>query len=154
MVKQVRASLTCFILFLLVLATSSISVHSINTGITTARVSLENQAREQHHQKWQRKTWMNHGSLRGPREHLVNPTVEHPLQAREFPVQISSFHHYSVSFSVGLFFSNNQSSSCLSVILRTHFSVISNNSRNLVPCVDLARKLTPSKIVYIRCIVF
>jgi hypothetical protein len=35
---------------------------------------------------WQRKLWMNHGSFRGPRKHLLNPTVQHPFQAREFPV--------------------------------------------------------------------
>ncbi|KAG2676761.1 hypothetical protein I3843_12G069200 [Carya illinoinensis] len=38
------------------------------------------------HGKWQRKLWMNHGSFRGPRKQLVNPTVQHPFQAREFPV--------------------------------------------------------------------
>ncbi|TKY70086.1 hypothetical protein E2542_SST06372 [Spatholobus suberectus] len=79
MVHQMRASLTCFILFLLVLATSLISVQSRNTLIP------EDQAREPH-KIWQRKTRMNHGSHRGPKKHLVNPTAEHPFQAREFPV--------------------------------------------------------------------
>ncbi|KAI4314534.1 hypothetical protein L6164_027432 [Bauhinia variegata] len=74
---QLRASLTFFILFLSVLA-SLISVHSSNTGMPA--VTWES------HQKWQRKTWMNHGSSRGSRKHLLNPTAERPFQAREFPV--------------------------------------------------------------------
>ncbi|KAE9613265.1 hypothetical protein Lalb_Chr05g0215671 [Lupinus albus] len=70
MVQQVRASLTCFIiLFLLV------SVLSSNTEIHTSKVVKDN-----------RKTWMNHGSHRGPRKHLVNPTAQKPFQALEFPV--------------------------------------------------------------------
>ncbi|KAG5059080.1 hypothetical protein JHK87_000109 [Glycine soja] len=79
---QVRASLiTCFILFLLVLATTSfISVHSRNTLLIH-----EDQARELH-KTWQRKTRINHGSHRGTKKHLVNPTIEHPFQAREFPL--------------------------------------------------------------------
>nr|KYP54433.1 hypothetical protein KK1_000621 [Cajanus cajan] len=71
-----RASLTCFVLFLLVLATSFVSVHSRNTLIP------EDQAREPH-KTWQR---MNHGSHRGPKKHLLNPTPQHPFQARQFPL--------------------------------------------------------------------
>lgn len=83
MVKQVRASLTCFVLFFLVIATSMISiVHSTNT----VTVTREDQARKPR-KRWQKKTWMNHGSHRGPRKHLVNPTTENVFQlAREFPV--------------------------------------------------------------------
>ncbi|KAL4313734.1 hypothetical protein S83_014426 [Arachis hypogaea] len=77
MVKQVNHSLLlikCFILFLLLFATSLVSVHS----------STE----EKKKVVWHRKPWMNHGSSRGPRKHLVNPTTldENPLQARQFPV--------------------------------------------------------------------
>ncbi|KAG8382088.1 hypothetical protein BUALT_Bualt05G0040100 [Buddleja alternifolia] len=36
--------------------------------------------------RWQRKPWMNHGSFRGPRERLVNPTVEQPFQIPKLPV--------------------------------------------------------------------
>lgn len=89
MVKQVRAaSLTCFVLFLLVIATSMISiVHSRNTvTVPQITVTREDQAREPR-KRWQKKTWMNHGSHRGPRKHLVNPTTEDAFQlAREFPV--------------------------------------------------------------------
>ncbi|KAI4328013.1 hypothetical protein L6164_020410 [Bauhinia variegata] len=74
---QFRASLTYFILFLCVLA-SFLSVHSSNTGIHA--VTRES------HQRWHRKTRMNHGSSRGSHKHLLNPTAEHPFQAREFPV--------------------------------------------------------------------
>ncbi|KAK7309667.1 hypothetical protein RJT34_06582 [Clitoria ternatea] len=81
MVQQVRASFTCFmLLFLLVFATSLVSVHSSNSVIP------EDQAREPQQHSSHRKTWMNHGSHRGPKKHLVNPTAEHPFQAREFPV--------------------------------------------------------------------
>ncbi|KAJ7943893.1 putative Transmembrane protein [Quillaja saponaria] len=80
---QLRASLTCIILFLFLLASSLISVHSGNHGIPA--VDEENQVRESHHEQ-QRKTWMNHGSFRGPRKSLINPTMELPFQAREFPV--------------------------------------------------------------------
>ncbi|CAI8588254.1 unnamed protein product [Vicia faba] len=82
MVKQVKASLTCFVLFLLVIATSMISiVHSKNTMIIPT--ITENQVKS-----WQRKTRMNHGSHRGgSRKHLVKPTAEDSFQlAREFPV--------------------------------------------------------------------
>ncbi|KAH6824482.1 photolyase 1 [Perilla frutescens var. hirtella] len=36
--------------------------------------------------RWQRKPWMNHGSFRGPRDRLVNPTVEHPFQLPKLPI--------------------------------------------------------------------
>ncbi|KAJ7953384.1 putative Transmembrane protein [Quillaja saponaria] len=78
---QLRASPTCFILFLFILTSSLISVHSSNHGVPA--VAQENQVSESHQQ---RKTWMNHGSFRGPRKKLVNPTMELPFQAREFPV--------------------------------------------------------------------
>ncbi|KAG5249068.1 hypothetical protein OIU76_004265 [Salix suchowensis] len=32
---------------------------------------------------WRR---INHGGARGPRKHLVNPTVEHPFEVSELPV--------------------------------------------------------------------
>lgn len=33
-----------------------------------------------------RMTWMNHGSSRGPRKSLANPTAQRPFQARELPL--------------------------------------------------------------------
>ncbi|GAU49034.1 hypothetical protein TSUD_236910 [Trifolium subterraneum] len=89
MVKQVRTLLTCFVLFLLIIATSLISiVHSRNTvTVPMIKVTREDRGREPR-TNWKRKTWMNHGSHRGgPRKHLVNPTGEDSFQlAREFPV--------------------------------------------------------------------
>lgn len=84
MVKRVRASLICFVLYLLVIATSMISiVHSRNT-VTVPMIKV---TRKDQVKSWERKTWMNHGSHRGPRKHLVNPTSEDLFQlAREFPV--------------------------------------------------------------------
>ncbi|KAK7252529.1 hypothetical protein RIF29_36531 [Crotalaria pallida] len=80
-----RASLTRFILlFLLVIATTTTSLVSVHSS---SKVIKENQTRELMKHSWQqRKTWMNHGSHRGPRKHLVNPTAQNPFQAREFPV--------------------------------------------------------------------
>lgn len=64
MVQRVSLTVTCFILFLLVIVTTSLITFS-----------------------WERKTWMNHGSHRGHRKHLVNPTTEDPFHLlREFPV--------------------------------------------------------------------
>ncbi|OIV92968.1 hypothetical protein TanjilG_20630 [Lupinus angustifolius] len=87
MLQQVRASLTCFIIlfFLLIATTFLVPVHSSSTKIHTSKVINENQARELQH-RWQRKTWMNHGSNRGHRKHLVNPTAKNPFQARELYV--------------------------------------------------------------------
>ncbi|KAF7829173.1 putative transmembrane protein [Senna tora] len=84
MVQRMRASLTCFILFLFVLA-SLVSVH-YSTHTQIPEVVNEGNQHRVSHQRWQRKSWMNHGSSRGTRKHLVNPTIEHPFQAREFPV--------------------------------------------------------------------
>ncbi|KAE9596903.1 hypothetical protein Lal_00007250 [Lupinus albus] len=87
MQQQVRASFTCFIIlfFLLIATTFLVPVHSSNTEIYTSKVINENQAQELQH-RWQRKTWMNHGSHRGHRKHLVNLTAKNPFQALEFPV--------------------------------------------------------------------
>jgi hypothetical protein len=89
MVKQVRTSPTCFILFLLVISTSLISiVHSRNiVTVPMIKVTREDRAREPRTSS-KRKSWMNHGSHRGgPRKHLVNPTAEDSFQlARELPV--------------------------------------------------------------------
>ncbi|KAI3418542.1 uncharacterized protein J3R85_013750 [Psidium guajava] len=35
---------------------------------------------------WQKQPWMNHGSDRGPRKHLVNPTDHRPFQVPKLPV--------------------------------------------------------------------
>ncbi|KAK4252693.1 hypothetical protein QN277_014437 [Acacia crassicarpa] len=78
MAQQVGASsLTCLLVLFLLASASSV------TAVGTAR---GNHASESGHRRWQRKTWMNHGSSRGPKKQLVNPTLENPFQAREFPV--------------------------------------------------------------------
>ncbi|BAT99687.1 hypothetical protein VIGAN_10119100 [Vigna angularis var. angularis] len=74
MVHQFRVSLTCFILFLLLLATSFLSVHSRNTLIS------------ENHKILPRKRRFNHGSHRGPKKHLLNPTNQNLFQSREFPL--------------------------------------------------------------------
>ncbi|KAI6701808.1 hypothetical protein NL676_010944 [Syzygium grande] len=35
---------------------------------------------------WQKQPWMNHGSDRGPRKHLVDPTAYRPFQVPKLPV--------------------------------------------------------------------
>ncbi|TMX00282.1 hypothetical protein EJD97_001083 [Solanum chilense] len=38
------------------------------------------------HQRWKKEPWMNHGSNRGPRKRLVNPTINHRFDIPEFPL--------------------------------------------------------------------
>uniref|UniRef100_A0A3N7FBG0 Uncharacterized protein n=1 Tax=Populus trichocarpa TaxID=3694 RepID=A0A3N7FBG0_POPTR len=72
----VKAMLKYLVLFL-VLFTSSVSVHSV----AGEAVGKNNVAKS--YRSWRR---INHGSARGPRKHLVNPTVEHPFEVPELPV--------------------------------------------------------------------
>ncbi|WJX56250.1 hypothetical protein P8452_41923 [Trifolium repens] len=79
---MVRTSLTYFVLFLLVIATSLISiVHSRNiVTVPMIKVTSEDRAHGLRTSS-KRKSWMNHGSHRGgPRKHLVNPTGEDSFQ--------------------------------------------------------------------------
>uniref|UniRef100_A0A7N2N1B2 Transmembrane protein n=1 Tax=Quercus lobata TaxID=97700 RepID=A0A7N2N1B2_QUELO len=83
MVQLMRALSTAFILSLLLL----LSFITLSNSSATEVGAVDHL----HHVKgtpssWQGKLWMNHGSFRGPRKHLVNPTVQHPFQARDFPV--------------------------------------------------------------------
>ncbi|KAK8502189.1 hypothetical protein V6N12_042687 [Hibiscus sabdariffa] len=59
---------TPILLFLLISASSATMGSTANTGVVGSR---------DHRAKSHR---MNHGSFRGPRKHLLNPAVEHPLQ--------------------------------------------------------------------------
>ncbi|KAK9275690.1 hypothetical protein L1049_022957 [Liquidambar formosana] len=79
---QLRALFTSLALFLF-LFTSSMLIHSASSRV---HVVLEEKHVPEMHRAWQRKPWMNHGSFRGPRKHLVNPTVEDRFQVRELPV--------------------------------------------------------------------
>ncbi|KAK6782889.1 hypothetical protein RDI58_020685 [Solanum bulbocastanum] len=38
------------------------------------------------HQRWKKEPWMNHGSNRGPKKHLVNPTINHRFDIPELPL--------------------------------------------------------------------
>lgn len=81
---KLRALATPFILFLLIIFSFSILIHysAENFGV---RVAVKNPV-EESNGKWERKNWMNHGSFRGPRKHLVNPTLQQPFQADQLPV--------------------------------------------------------------------
>ncbi|KAK8341566.1 hypothetical protein V6Z12_A08G175200 [Gossypium hirsutum] len=68
---------TSLLLFLLIFASSRM----IGSATATADASLAHAA--QSHQMRQR---MNHGSYRGPRKHLLNPAVDHPLQLPKLSV--------------------------------------------------------------------
>ncbi|KAK4364707.1 hypothetical protein RND71_016065 [Anisodus tanguticus] len=69
-------------LLLILVSTFSSSVHSSSV------VHVKQGTRHVHgvHQRWQKETWMNHGSNRGPRKHLVNPTINHRFDIPELPV--------------------------------------------------------------------
>ncbi|KAL4324263.1 hypothetical protein GQ457_11G020610 [Hibiscus cannabinus] len=56
------------LLFLLISASSATMGSTAATGVVGSR-----DRRAKSHR-------MNHGSFRGPRKHLLNPAVEHPLQ--------------------------------------------------------------------------
>lgn len=85
---RLRGLATPFVVFLLIIMFgSSILVHHSSEGF---RVINNGEAVKNHpvndeesHGKWERKTWMNHGSSRGPRKHLVNPTLHHAFQANQ-----------------------------------------------------------------------
>ncbi|KAF3645181.1 ATP-dependent RNA helicase Dbp73D isoform 1 [Capsicum annuum] len=51
------------------------SVYSTDIGLGHGK--LDKSHVQEMHQRWQWRSWMNHGSFRGARKHLVNPTVEH-----------------------------------------------------------------------------
>ncbi|EEF43530.1 conserved hypothetical protein [Ricinus communis] len=72
---QANAILTTLFVSLLVF-TCAIALHS-NPAVAGTYHAAESQ------QTWQR---VNHGSLRGPRKHIVNPTVKHPFQVPKMPV--------------------------------------------------------------------
>ncbi|OMO93481.1 hypothetical protein COLO4_16914 [Corchorus olitorius] len=80
-----KALFTSLSLFLLIFASLTLAtIHpaaAATTGVAGA-VAQDNH----HHQTRQRKQRMNHGSFRGPRKHLLNPAVEHPLQLPKLPV--------------------------------------------------------------------
>ncbi|KAL7166730.1 hypothetical protein ACSBR2_037409 [Camellia fascicularis] len=75
------AQLKIFALLLYIFLSSVLLLSSAAAGAHEERQGQESS------RTWQRKLWMNHGSFRGPRKHLVNPTVDqHPFQVRELPV--------------------------------------------------------------------
>lgn len=92
---QFRALNRIVLMLLLVIFASSSSVW-INSASASAameeravRILQEDKVRGlQGMQAWDRKTWMNHGSFRSPRKHLVNPTAtaQLPFQAGQLPV--------------------------------------------------------------------
>ncbi|KAJ4837276.1 hypothetical protein Tsubulata_017333 [Turnera subulata] len=80
MAQAEKAKLTSFVLFFLVF-TSSIAIHSVASEARGVAAKINQAA--QSHKTWKR---MNHGSFRGPRKHLVNPTAEHLFQVPRLPV--------------------------------------------------------------------
>ncbi|CAL8155614.1 unnamed protein product [Prunus armeniaca] len=82
-----------FMLLLVIFASSSVWINSASASAAmekrAVRIVQEDKVRGlQGTQAWERKTWMNHGSFRGPRKHLVNPTAtaQFPFQASQLPV--------------------------------------------------------------------
>ncbi|KAK4364708.1 hypothetical protein RND71_016066 [Anisodus tanguticus] len=64
-----------YLLLLVFIFSSSASVYSTDMGVGHAK--LDTSHVHDTHQGWQWRSWMNHGSFRGPRKHLMNPTVKH-----------------------------------------------------------------------------
>ncbi|PHU28744.1 hypothetical protein BC332_00837 [Capsicum chinense] len=62
-------------LLLFIIFSSFTSVYSTDIGLGHGK--LDKSHVQEMHQRWQWRSWMNHGSFRGARKHLVNPTVEH-----------------------------------------------------------------------------
>ena len=77
---------TSSVVFLVLLFTSS-NLTQLAFGSLVGSAEKDNYGRVAAEESMeQRMAWMNHGSSRGPRKHLVNPTVQHPLQTRELPL--------------------------------------------------------------------
>ncbi|XVF52277.1 hypothetical protein PTKIN_Ptkin05aG0006500 [Pterospermum kingtungense] len=74
---QVKALFTSLLLFLLIFASLTTTHPAAAAGVGAVK---------SHDRMQQRKQRVNHGSFRGPRKHLLNPAVEHPLQLPELPV--------------------------------------------------------------------
>ncbi|KAL3497922.1 hypothetical protein ACH5RR_040654 [Cinchona calisaya] len=96
--EQLRALVTFLALLLLVFfsSSSSSSVHSAAVGVHgrehekhvhSAAVGVHGREHEKQGRR-QRRPRINHGSFRGPRKHLVNPTVESPFEFNKFFQQL------------------------------------------------------------------
>jgi hypothetical protein len=84
---QLRALSTIFLLLFLLCFTTSLTalVHSSASQVAVAAEG-KHVMREFHGRTWQRKLLINHGSFRGPRKHLLNPTLHQPFEAQKLPV--------------------------------------------------------------------
>lgn len=88
---QLRALNRIVLMLLLVFLTVWINSASASAAMEERAVRIEQEDKVrglQGMQAWERKTWMNHGSFRSPRKHLVNPTAtsQLPFQASQLPV--------------------------------------------------------------------
>ncbi|OVA02837.1 hypothetical protein BVC80_9095g28 [Macleaya cordata] len=72
---KVKNMVTSIVFFLIIIFTSFVS----KQPMVGERTSDENQATKSNPNR-PRKRWMNHGSFRGPRKHLVNPSNEYPFR--------------------------------------------------------------------------
>lgn len=79
---QVKALFSSLLLLFLIF----VSLTTIHPVPAAAAAAGDINHAEESHQMPQRKQRVNHGSFRGPRKHLVNPAVEHPLQLPKLPV--------------------------------------------------------------------
>lgn len=74
----------CYLLLLVFIFSSSASVHSTDIGLGHGELGASRV--HDMHQRWQWRSWMNHGSFRGPRKYLVNPKAKHPFDVPKLPV--------------------------------------------------------------------
>ncbi|KAL9451010.1 hypothetical protein AB3S75_012707 [Citrus x aurantiifolia] len=79
-----KALFYTFLALISLILISSITVH--HSEAAAAVVGVRAVAGANH--VWQHKPQMNHGSFRGPRKHLVDPTAaeEHPFEVPKLPV--------------------------------------------------------------------
>lgn len=88
--KMFFISLPAILLFIILIASShESSAHSAATSAAHDPAVVKKEGRLHVQKKpamWQKQPWMNHGSDRGPRKHLVNPSLEHPLEVPEQPL--------------------------------------------------------------------
>lgn len=82
-------SLTIVLLFTAFMASSGlVSAHfaaTMDAHHVVAKVEGHPEV-EQKQAMWRKQPWMNHGSDRGSRKHLVNPTMPHPFEVYGLPV--------------------------------------------------------------------
>ena len=86
MAHLITRSLTMSFIILLIVFTSSAVTRVSGEAFGVGSNVVDRKIREESSEKRNKRTWMNHGSFRGPRKRLVNGAAERPFQAQELPL--------------------------------------------------------------------